>query len=100
VLQCCYNATPSVDLPLFIGFWYESFLTLCLYFRIEELFVKEEYRRKHLGTQLIKRLLERYKKLGVWALFVMTKEEDADVQAFYKSLGFNVENTGIKYSRG
>lgn len=73
-----------------IGFVWGTFVSygISKYGYIEELFVKEEYRRKHLGTQLVKRLLEGYKKLGVWALFVMTREADADVQAFYKSLGF------------
>lgn len=73
-----------------VGFVWGTFVSygISKYGYIEELFVKEEHRRKHLGTQLMKRLLEEYKKLEVWALFVMTLEADADVQAFYKSMDF------------
>jgi ribosomal protein S18 acetylase RimI-like enzyme len=73
-----------------VGFVWGTFVSygISKYGYIEELFVEEKYRRRHLGTQLVKRLLEGYKKLGVWALFVMTREEDSEVQAFYKGLGF------------
>ncbi|MFA5776701.1 MAG: GNAT family N-acetyltransferase [Patescibacteria group bacterium] len=55
---------------------------------LEELYVKEAFRRKGIGGQLINRILDEYKKLETWALFVMTKETDAIAQAFYNKMGF------------
>lgn len=55
---------------------------------LEELCVKETFRRKGIGRQLINRILDEYKKLETWTLFVMTKETDATAQAFYNKMGF------------
>jgi N-acetylglutamate synthase-like GNAT family acetyltransferase len=33
-------------------------------------------------------MLSQYQKLGVWALFVMTKEHDPVAQSFYQNMGF------------
>jgi ribosomal protein S18 acetylase RimI-like enzyme len=60
----------------------------CKYGYIEELYVEEHSRRIGIGKQLVKRLLNEYQNLRVWAIFLMTDATDAGVQSFYRSIGF------------
>jgi len=60
----------------------------CKYGYIEELYVEESARKKGIGTKLINNILEEYKKLDTWAIYVMTKSEDPIAQSFYTKLGF------------
>lgn len=73
-----------------IGFVWGTFINygISRYGYIEELFVNKKFRGKKIGTFLVKRILEEFKKLKVWALFVSLSKEDKMVLNFYKKLGF------------
>ncbi len=60
----------------------------CRYGYIEELYVEDTARRKGTGKKLINALLQRFKNLNTWAVFVMTVENDSIAQSFYKQMGF------------
>ena len=60
----------------------------CKYGYVEELFVDKSSRRKGIGKKLIDELLQKFKKLNTWAIFVMTVKNDPVAQSFYKKAGF------------
>lgn len=55
---------------------------------IDELFVKKEFRRKGIATSLVKTILEEFRKLKAWTVFVSTSEENKWVKTFYNKYGF------------
>lgn len=73
-----------------VGFIWGTFINygISRYGYIDELFVKKEFRRKRIGTSLVKAILEELRKLKTWAVFISTSEEDKSIRAFYNKLGF------------
>lgn len=72
-----------------IGFIWGNFISYGIdkFGYIEELFVKEKFRGKGIGTALVKTIIKKFKKLKAAALFVTTDRETAK---FYKKLGFKI----------
>ena len=73
-----------------MGFIWGTFINygISRYGYIDELFVKQKFRRKGVGTSLMKRMLEEFKKLKVWSLFVSIEKRDKKALSFYRKLGF------------
>jgi len=73
-----------------VGFIWGTFINygISRYGYIDELFVKQEFRGKEIGSSLIKRILEEFKKLKAWSLFVSIEKRDKKVLSFYRKLGF------------
>lgn len=73
-----------------VGFIWGTFINygISRYGYIDEIFVKQEFRGKEIGSSLIKRILEEFKKLKVWSLFVSIEKRDKKVLSFYRKLGF------------
>jgi len=55
---------------------------------ITSLFVKQHYRKKGIGSQLLKKAIENAKKKGVIEVHVDTEEKNAKAIKFYQKHGF------------
>ncbi len=55
---------------------------------ISELFVREEYRNRGIGTALVQQVLEWMRKRGVTVVELLAAERNADGRAFWEHLGF------------
>jgi len=75
-----------------IGFIWGTFINygISKYGYIDELFVKKEFRRKGIGASLLKTVLEEFRKLKAWTVFVSTSEENEWVKTFYNKYGFKL----------
>jgi ribosomal protein S18 acetylase RimI-like enzyme len=75
-----------------VGFCWLNFIQFGIYRfgYIDDLFVKEEFRRKNVGERLIKTGLNWFKKLKTAAVFVTTGEKNKTAQKFYRSLKFKL----------
>lgn len=73
-----------------VGFIWGTFINygISRYGYIDELFIKPRFRRKKIGTSLVKKVFTEFKKLKTWALFVSTDKGDKTAQFFYRKLGF------------
>jgi ribosomal protein S18 acetylase RimI-like enzyme len=54
--------------------------------------VLKEYRRAGLGAELVKHALQSLKKIGCIKVNLQIRSTNKEVEAFYKSLGFAVED--------
>ena len=54
---------------------------------LEDLFVKEEHRKKGIGSLLVKEAIEEAKRLGCYKLIGTSRMERENVHAFYEKLG-------------
>lgn len=72
-----------------VGFVWGTFINygISRYGYIEELFVNKKFRGRDIGIFLVKKIVEEFKKLKVWALFV-SSAEDTVALSFYKKIGF------------
>lgn len=77
-----------------VGFVWGVFINygISKYGYIEELIVKEEFRRKKIGIQLVNTLLEEFKKLNTWSVFVSTEKNNKGVSSFYNKLDFKLSD--------
>ena len=75
-----------------VGFVWGTFINygISRYGYIDELFVNEKFRKRGIGTSLIKTILEEFKKLKAWSVFVSTSEENKWVRTFYNKFGFKL----------
>lgn len=75
-----------------IGFIWGTFINygISKYGYIDELFVKKEFRRKGIATSLVKIILEGFRKLKAWTVFVSTSEQKEWVKTFYNKYGFKL----------
>lgn len=75
-----------------VGFIWGTFINygISKYGYIDELFVKKEFRRKGIATSLVKTILEEFRKLKAWTVFVSTSEENRWVKTFYIKYGFKL----------
>lgn len=75
-----------------VGFIWGTFINygISKYGYIDELFVKKEFRRKGIASSLVKTVLEEFKKLKAWAVFVSTSGENEWVRTFYNKFGFKL----------
>jgi len=75
-----------------IGFIWATFINygFSRFGYIEELFVKNEFRNKGIGTALVKNIMKIMKKLKVDALFVTTEKRYKDAIKLYKNLEFRM----------
>jgi ribosomal protein S18 acetylase RimI-like enzyme len=65
---------------------------------IEEVFVKEEYRRRGLATKLMKQALNHAKKIGLDCVELNVNKDALYLIEFYKKLGFyDRNNTSMRY---
>lgn len=73
-----------------VGFIWGTFINygISKYGYIDELFIKKEFRRKKIGTSLVKSVVKEFKKLKVWALFVSIDKGGKITPSFYRELGF------------
>jgi len=55
---------------------------------IEMLFVHPGYRSKRIGTRLVKKLINNFKKIGVKSIFLINPVKDKKARILYKHLGF------------
>ncbi|MSU56163.1 MAG: GNAT family N-acetyltransferase, partial [Candidatus Taylorbacteria bacterium] len=55
---------------------------------LEDLLVKEEHRKKGIGSTLVKEAIEEAKRLGCYKLIGTSRLERENVHAFYEKLGF------------
>lgn len=58
---------------------------------ITNLFVKEEYRRRGVGSSLVQKALENAKRRNVIEIHVTTREDNKVAMKFYQKLGFTRE---------
>ncbi len=54
---------------------------------LEDLLVKEEHRKKGIGSMLVKEAIEEAKRLGCYKLIGTSRMERENVHAFYEKLG-------------
>ena len=82
-----------------VGFIWGVFINygISRYGYIEELIVKEEFRRKQIGIRLVNTLLKEFKKLETWSVFVSTEKDNQGVASFYNKLGFKSSNNSWLY---
>lgn len=73
-----------------VGFIWGTFVNygISRYGYIDELFVKQEFRGMKIGESLVRKILEEFKKLKTWALFVSIKKRNKKVVSFYRKSGF------------
>lgn len=62
---------------------------------IDELFVKEDYRGKGIGTRALQFLKETAKALGVTALRLEVERKNADAHDLYRAAGFKDQDRDI-----
>jgi len=55
---------------------------------IEMLFVHPKHRNKRIGTKLAKKLITKFKKIGVKSIFLVNPIKDKKAHILYKYLGF------------
>ena len=58
------------------------------YALLEDVFVDEEYRKKGIGTQLVKRAIELAKKLNCYKIIATSRFERENLHEWYQELGF------------
>ncbi len=58
------------------------------YALLEDVFVKEEFRNKGVGTQLVKKAIEIAKELNCYKILATSRFERENVHKFYEKLGF------------
>lgn len=75
-----------------IGFVWGTFINygISKYGYIDELFVKKEFRRKKIASSLLKTILEEFKKLKAWSVFVSIAKENKWIRTFYDQFGFKL----------
>jgi ribosomal-protein-alanine N-acetyltransferase len=59
--------------------------------------VKKEWRKRGIGTKLIEKLLENFKKEGIKIVFLHVREENKETINFYQSLGFKIRELVYNY---
>lgn len=55
---------------------------------LEDVFVEEAYRKRGIGTELVKQAIEEAKALGCYKLICTSRSSSVKVHAFYERLGF------------
>ncbi|HSG32134.1 MAG TPA: GNAT family N-acetyltransferase [Thermodesulfobacteriota bacterium] len=55
---------------------------------IDEFYIKEKYRNKGIGTEVIKQVIKNSKKLGLKSLYLEVNKHNKEAQSFYNSLKF------------
>ncbi|MGB9675378.1 MAG: GNAT family N-acetyltransferase [Candidatus Nanoarchaeia archaeon] len=58
------------------------------YVLLEDVFVEENYRGEKIGTNLVKKALERAKSMGCYKIIATSRFERENVHKFYERLGF------------
>lgn len=58
------------------------------YALLEDVFVKEEYRNKGIGSEIVKKAIEIAKKLNCYKIIATSRFEREKVHEFYEKLGF------------
>jgi ribosomal-protein-alanine N-acetyltransferase len=59
--------------------------------------VKKEWRKKGIGSRLIEKLLENFKKEGMRIVFLHVREENKEAINFYQALGFKIRELVENY---
>lgn len=62
---------------------------------IENLFVREEFRRSGIGSELINSLINKAKEVGCYKIVCTSRYENIKVHEFYKKLGF--QDRGLEF---
>lgn len=68
------------------------------YMHMKELFVKEEYRGKKLGTQLIAKAKEVAKEYGCWSIKWTVADWNTKAKEFYKKQGAEEDRVWLNYA--
>ncbi len=79
---------------------YYSFYNICDEGYVNNLAVRQDFRGKGFGTQLINDMIERAKSLGVGALTLEVNENNTNAISLYKKFGFEVEGVRVKFYNG
>jgi len=66
---------------------------------VDQLFVKEEYRKKHLGTELLSKTKDTLTRIGCDHITVCTGAGNEDVLEFYKNGGFKLTKYCLRYQK-
>ena len=65
------------------------------YALLEDLFVKENYRRKGLGKSLLEKVIEKAKEENCYKIIATSRKKRKEVHKFYKKFGF--KDYGIEF---
>ncbi len=76
---------------------YYSFYNICDEGYVNNLAVRQDFRGKGFGAQLINDMIERAKSLGVGALTLEVNENNTNAISLYKKFGFEVEGVRVKF---
>lgn len=79
---------------------YYSFYNICSEGYVNNLAVKQDFRGKGFGTQLINDMMVRAKSLGVGALTLEVNENNTNAISLYKKFGFEVKGRRVKFYNG
>ena len=63
---------------------------------INEIRVKEEYRNRGIGSQLMKLVEERAKEMGLGAIYLHAEAVNTEAVSFYKSFGYKIERIQLR----
>ena len=58
------------------------------YALLEDVFVKEEYRGRGIGKEIVRKAIEKARELGCYKIIATSRFEREKVHRFYESLGF------------
>lgn len=82
VLNLCINANSSL-----IGYCFSYIVSNEMF--ITNVCIHPDYRNKHLGTILLKNLLDKAKKISIKCVFLEVREKNFAAINLYKKLGFS-----------
>jgi GNAT superfamily N-acetyltransferase len=78
----------------------ERYQTSIKFAVIHDMYVKPAYRKKGIGTRLIKEGIKTIKKKGIKNIRLSVLSENAEAVQFYEKFGFKVYRYGMRISKG
>lgn len=63
---------------------------------VSEIRVREEWRRQGIGTELLRLVEERARKMGIGALYLHAEADNPDAVRLYESLGYVTERVQLR----